>query len=117
VKYYTIRNCGELGYEFGNITGEGSTVTRDLLRRLLRRIVKRCTSYHDALKEHIFSYSERQFNCVICPSIADITKERGSFVMEHPLTRHPPGEVRSYSGRVDYWLSYRNFASCDGAKA
>ena len=30
--------------------------------------------------------------------------------MEHPLTRHPPGEVRSYSGRVDYWLSYRGLA-------
>ena len=106
MKYKTIRYCGELGIEFGNIEGDGARVSRDLLRKLLKRIVKRSTKYYDELGEHVFIYREKQLHSVVCPSIADITH---SYLMEHPLIRKPAGE-EEYRGNVDYWISYRNYS-------
>lgn len=106
MKYETIRDCGELGIEFGNIEGDGARVSIDFLRKLLKHIVKRSTKYYDETGEHVFIYRERQLHSVVCPSIADITS---SYLMENPLTRKPAGE-EEYRGNVDYWISYRNYS-------
>lgn len=106
MKYETIRDCGELGIKFGKIVGDGGRVSRDFLRKLLKRIVKRSTKYYDETREHVFIYRERQLHSVVCPSIADITS---SYLMENPLTRKPAGE-EEYRGNVDYWISYRNYS-------
>ena len=106
MKYETIKDCGELGIEFENIRGCGAGVTRDFLRKLLNRIVERCTKYYDETGEHVFIYRERQLHSVVCPSIADITP---SFLMENPLTRKPAGE-EEYRGNVDYWIYYKNYS-------
>jgi len=106
LKYETINDCGELGIEFENIRGCGARVTRDFLRKLLNRIVERCTEYYDETEEHVFTYRERQLHSVVCPSIADITP---SFLMENPLTRKPAGE-EEYRGNADYWIFYKNYS-------
>lgn len=106
MKHETIKDCGELGIEFDNIRGHGSRVTRDFLRRLLKRIVERSAKYYYQTQEHVFTYRERQLHSVVCPSIADITP---SYLMEHPLTRKPAGE-EEYRGNIDYWISYRNYS-------
>lgn len=105
LKYQTIKKCGALGVEFGEIHGEGSKVSREFLRKLFNSIIRRSTNYYDQTKEHVFVYRERQLHSVVCPSISDITS---SFLMECPLKRKPSGE-HEYSGSVDYWISYRNY--------
>lgn len=106
MKYETVKNCGELGIEFENIRGRGARVARDFLRKLLKRIVERCTEYYSQTEEHVFTYRERQLHSVVCPSIADITL---GFLMENPLTRKPAGE-EEYRGNVDYWIFYNNYS-------
>lgn len=105
MRFETIKNCGEIGFEFITEDGDGIRVSKDFLKNLIYCIVKRSTNYFDSLEEHIFAYRERQLHSVVCPSIADITP---SYVMEHPLSRKPAGE-EEYSGHVDYWLSYRDY--------
>ena len=106
MNYETIRDCGELGIDFSNIEGDGARVSRDFLRKLLQRIVKRSTKYYDETGDHVFIYREKQLHSVVCPSIADIT---ASYLIEHPLIRKPAGE-EEYLGNVDYWISYRNYS-------
>ena len=104
LKYEMVKNRGELGIDFEKIEGTGARVTKEFLRRLLKRILERSTCYYDEIRDHVFCYRERQLHSVICPSIADITS---SFLMENPLTRKPAGE-KEYTGSVDYWIYYKN---------
>jgi hypothetical protein len=104
--YETIRNCGEVGIEFSMEDSDGTRVTRRFLERLVKGIVRRSTDYYYATGDYVFSYRERQMHSVVCPSIAAITR---AYLMEHSLTRKPPGEDE-YPGRIDYWISYRNYS-------
>jgi hypothetical protein len=109
VEFATVRGCGEVGIEFFNIDSDGARVSRDFLRQLVFNIVRRSTAFYDEIQnpgDHIFTYRERQFHSVICPSVSDITR---SYVAEHPLSRKPHGE-EEFQGRVDYWISYRNYS-------
>jgi len=109
LKFTTVRNCGKVAIEFFNIDTDGARVSRDFLKRLINNIVRRATEYYDTTGipgDHIFSYREKQFHSVVCPSIADIT---GSYVIEHPLKRKPQGE-EEYQGHVDYWIKYRKYS-------
>jgi hypothetical protein len=106
VRYETIKNCGELGIEILKDDADGMRVTKDFLEKLIYNIVKRSTKYFYETKDHVFIYREKQLNSAVCPSIADLTD---SFLMEHPLNRKPHGEDE-YSGRVDYWIYYRNYS-------
>lgn len=106
MKYSALRNCGELGIEFSKEDTEGVRVSRDFLENLINQIVRRSVDYYNETGDYVFSYRERQMHSVVCPSIAAITN---AYLMEHPLKRKPSGEDE-YSGRVDYWISYRNYA-------
>lgn len=112
MKYRRIRNCGKLGIEFRNADGEGARIARDLIANLLENIVRRSTEYYDKSQkeDHAFSYRERQFHSVVCPSVAEITCNReGFYLMERPLKRKPAGEDE-YTGNADYWISYRSYS-------
>lgn len=104
MNYETIKDCGELGIEFGKIRGTGSRVSRWFLRTFLREFVLRSTEYYNETGDHVFYYRERQLHSVVCPSIAHLTP---AFLMEHPLTRKPAGE-EEYRGSADYWIYYKN---------
>lgn len=106
MQYETIRNCGEIGIEFSMEDSVGTRVTRRFLERLVKGIVRRSINYYKSTGDYVFSYGERQMHSVVCPSIAAITK---AYLMEHSLARKPPGEDK-YPGRVDYWVSYRNYS-------
>ncbi len=106
MRYKTIKNSGEIGIEFLKDDDDGTRVSRDFLKRLIFNIIKRSTAYFNETGDHIFIYREKQLNSVVCPSIGDLTD---SFVIEHPLTRKPHGDDE-YSGRVDYWMNYRNYS-------
>ncbi|MFZ3168148.1 MAG: hypothetical protein WA130_11085 [Candidatus Methanoperedens sp.] len=106
MKFETIKDCGEFGIEFSIKDGEGTRVSKEFLQLLIRNIIKRSTEYFDATESHIFFYKEKQLHSVVCPSIADLTP---SYVIEHPITRKPRGE-EEYSGKCDYWISYRNYS-------
>lgn len=108
MEFTTIRNCGKVGTEFFKIDTEGARVSKNFLRKLVLNIVRRATEYYNTTGtpgDHVFSYREKQFHSVVCPSIADITS---SFVIEHPLHRKPYGE-KEFSGHVDYWIMYRSY--------
>lgn len=109
MKFKTIRDCGKVAVEFSNVDTDGARVSRDLLEKLVINIVRRSTEYYGATGtsgDHIFTYREKQFHSVVCPSISDMTK---SYVIEHPLIRKPHGE-KEYSGHVDYWIKYRKYS-------
>jgi hypothetical protein len=97
-----------VGVEFFKIDTEGARVSKDFLTQLVQNIARRATEYYNStgiLGDHIFSYREKQFHSVVCPSIADITS---SFVIEHPLRRKPYGE-KEFSGHADYWIRYHSY--------
>jgi hypothetical protein len=106
MKFETIQNSGKLGIEYLTEDGDGIKVSRDFLNNLIRNIIKRSTKYFDETGDHIFIYREKQIHSVVCPSIVDLTP---CCVMEHPLTRKPHGD-EEYSGKCDYWISYRNYS-------
>jgi hypothetical protein len=106
MKYGKIKNCGEVGIEFSIEDSEGTRVTKDFLENLIEGTVRRSVEYFDETGDYAFSYRERQMHSVVCPSIAALT---AAYLMEHPLKRKPSGEDE-YSGRVDYWISYRNYS-------
>jgi hypothetical protein len=102
---------GEVQIKFGILEGPSANVTKEFLRKLVRRIVVRSTKYFDEAQyagepDHVFIYGEKQFHSVVCPAVADITPY---FLMENPLYRKPPGE-EEYSGSVDYWVFYKNYS-------
>jgi hypothetical protein len=115
VKKKIAGNFGELEIQFGKIKGRGAKITRELLTKLLHRIVVRSTGYYDEAasiirnpcdRDHVFAYRERQFHSVVCPAIADLTPY---FLIENPLSRKPAGK-EEYSGSVDYWLYYKDYS-------
>jgi len=106
LEFETIKKCGEFGIEFFLEDGDGTRVSKKFLQLLIRNIIKRSTEYFDEIGDHIFIYREKQLHSVVCPSIADLTP---CYVIEHPLTRKPHGE-EEYSGKSDYWISYRNYS-------
>ena len=105
--FRTLRNIGEIGTEFNNVDTNGARVSRDLVGKLIDEIAKRSVSYFDSTGDHAFYYSEKQFNSVVCPAIAELTKD--CFLIEQPSKRKPAGE-NEYSGHIDYWLYYRNYS-------
>lgn len=97
---------GELYFNF-NYKNEGSRVTYDFLMKLLLNIIENSIKYYNETKklhepEHAFTFREKQFHSILCPSIASITP---CFLIEHPLRRKPRGE-KEYAGHVDYWISF-----------
>ena len=106
MKYRKIKNSGEVGIEFSIEDSKGTRVARDFLEKLVEGTVRRSVEYFDETDDYAFSYGERQMHSVGCPSIAALTT---AYLMEHPLKRKPSGEDE-YSGRVDYWISYRNYS-------
>ncbi len=106
LRFVKVRNCGQLGIEFYNEDSDGARVSKDLLQRLVKKIVRRCVDYYDETKDYIFSYRERELNSVVCPSIAAITP---ALMTECSLNRKPAGEDEC-QGRADYLMYYRKFA-------
>ena len=108
MEFRKINNCGKLGFDFSIGAGGGRIVAKDFSKNLIENIIKRSTKYFDETDkiEHIFSFGDKQFHSVVCPSIADLTY---SYVIEHPTTREPHRED-NYSGHIDYWINYRNYS-------
>lgn len=84
--------------------GEGTRVARDFLNQTLAHLAKRSLEYHELTGEHVFAYGERQIHSVLFPAILDISD---AALAELPITRKPWGGTKS-SGRVDYWVSFRD---------
>ncbi|MEM3759587.1 MAG: hypothetical protein QXZ02_00585 [Candidatus Bathyarchaeia archaeon] len=103
---------GELEIRFGTLKGSGADIAREFLKKLVQRIVIRSTEYYYCARrstgeqDHAFTYWERQFHSIVCPSIADLTTY---FLAENPLNRKPAGE-KEHRGRVDYWIFYKNYS-------
>jgi hypothetical protein len=112
MEYQIEGEYGALEIKFGAFKGSGAYTAREFLKKLAQRIVTRSTEYYRSAKrftgevDHPFTYRERQFHSIVCPSIADITTY---FLAEHPLNRKPAGE-KEYPGRVDYWIFYKNYS-------
>lgn len=112
MEYKIKGEYGELEIRFGTLKGSGTDITREFLKKLVQRIVIRSTEYYYGARrftgepDHAFTYREKQFHSIICPSIADITTY---FLAEHPLNRKPAGE-KEYPGSVDYWIFYKGYS-------
>lgn len=107
LKFKTIGDCGELGFEFSLKDGDGARISKKFLQSLILNIIKRSKKYFDETNGcHIFYWHEKELHSVVCPSIADLTF---SYVIEHPITRKPRGK-EEYSGKCDYWINYNNYS-------
>lgn len=84
--------------------GEGTRIARDFLDRTLAGLAKRSLRYFELTGEHVFAYGERPIHSVLFPAILDISD---AALAELPVTRKPRGGAKS-SGRVDYWISFRD---------
>jgi len=103
-----LRGSGSIGFDFGNLNGEGSLIIRDFLKQLIVNVVKGYTNYYNSTQDfhndHILRYKEMQLNGVLCPAIASITP---AYLTECPCRRKTDAKESS-AGHIDYWIYYHN---------
>jgi len=73
------------------------------LKDVVKEIAALSMQYYNKIDEFPFIYAERQFQSVLLPAMVKVAD---AVLAEQPVPRRIKGEV--YSGRIDYWVYYRD---------
>ncbi|WP_373072182.1 hypothetical protein [Sulfurimonas sp.] len=77
---------------------------KEFLTELSTALPKKCEKYFNATKEQVYIYSEIQLHTILAPIIDDISD---AYLLECPTDRIKPGDSKSNSGWIDYWVLYK----------
>ena len=108
MNFTQLRGSGSVAFEFNNLAGDGSRITRDFLQQLIKNVIKEYTHYLNETKTFnsypIMIFKEQQFSGIMSPAIAAITH---AYLTQCPCDRKLPG-VYINRGHIDYWIYFNN---------
>lgn len=86
-----------------DIEDEALIPAKKFLKKLSLKFPKKCRNYFDATNEQVYIFSEIQLHTILAPIIDDISD---AYLLECPTDRIKPGDSKSNSGWIDYWVLY-----------